>query len=313
MHQILTRTTYIGQHRFNTRDHKTRSPKPEAEHVIMEVPPIVTDAEFKAVQAVLRSRNPQWTPPRTVSGPTLLTGICFCASCGGAMTLRTGKGSAGGMYRYYTCSTTARQGKTGCGGLSVSMDKLDRAVADHLEWRILDPQRLTIMMDQLLERREEWTERRRGHITELRKRQAEAEAKLKRLYEAIENGLVNMADPSLKDRIAELTAIRDQSQADADRAVAAVDRLGPEITSESLRRFALAARRKLKNEDGTYRRDHLRALAQRVEVVSKSEIRLMGSKTELLRSLAAAASVESAAADVRSFIPKWRTRQDSNL
>jgi site-specific DNA recombinase len=313
VHQILTRTTYIGQHRFNTRDHKTRSPKPEAEHAIMEVPPIVTEAEFKAVQEVLKSRNPQWTPPRTVSGPTLLTGICFCASCGGAMTLRTGKGSAGGMYRYYTCSTTARQGKTGCGGLSVPMDKLDRAVADHLEWRILDPQRLTIMMDQLLERREEWTERRRGHITELRKRQAEAEAKLKRLYEAIENGLVNMADPSLKDRIAELTAIRDQSQADADRAVAAVDRLGPEITQESLRRFALAARRKIKNEDGTYRRDHLRALAQRVEVVSKSEIRLMGSKTELLRTLAAAASVESAAADVRSFIPKWRARKDSNL
>jgi site-specific DNA recombinase len=193
------------------------------------------------------------------------------------------------------------------------MDKLDRAVAEHLEWRILDPQRLTIMMDQLLERREEWTERRRGHITELRKRQAEAEAKLKRLYEAIENGLVNMADPSLKDRIAELTATRDQSQADAERATAAVDRLGPEITPESLKRFALAARRKIKNEDGTYRRDHLRALAQRVEVVSKSEIRLMGSKTELLRTLAAAASVESAAAGVRSFIPKWRARKDSNL
>ncbi|WP_454850465.1 recombinase family protein [Rhizobium binxianense] len=313
VHQILTRTTYIGQHRFNTHDHKTRAPKPEAEHAIMKVPPIITEAEFKTVQEVLRSRSPKWVAPRTVSGPILLTGICFCASCGGAMTLRTGKGSAGGMYRYYTCSTTARQGKKGCGGLSVPMDKLDRAVADHLEWRILDPHRLTMMMDQLLERREEWTERRRGHIAELRKRQAEAEAKLKRLYEAIENGLVNMADPSLKDRIAELTAIRDQSQADADRATAAVDRLGPEITSESLRRFALAARRKLKNEDGTYRRDHLRALAQRVEVVSKSEIRLMGSKTELLRTLAAAASVQSAAGDVRSFIPKWRTRQDSNL
>ena len=48
-------------------------------------------------------------PPRAVSGPTLLTGICFCASCGGAMTLRTGKGSAGGMYRYYTCSMKARR------------------------------------------------------------------------------------------------------------------------------------------------------------------------------------------------------------
>ena len=36
---------------------------------------------------------------------------------------------------------------------------------------------------------------------------------MKRLYEAIENGVVDMADPSLKDRIAELSAVRDQAQA----------------------------------------------------------------------------------------------------
>ena len=313
VHQILTRTSYIGQHRFNTRDHKTRTAKPKAEHAVMDVPPIITEAEFEAVQAALKARSPKWMPPRAVSGPTLLTGICFCASCGGAMTLRTGKGSAGGMYRYYTCSTKARQGERGCRGLTVPMDKLDRAVVDHLEWRLLDPARLTTMMDQLLERREEWNERRRGHITELRKRAAEAEAKLKRLYEAIENGVVDMVDPSLKDRIAELTAVRDQAQADAERATSAVERLGPAITSDSLRRFALAARRKLRNEDGTYRRDHLRALAQRVEVVDPSEIRILGTKTELLRTLVAAAGVESAAGGVRSFIPKWRARKDSNL
>ena len=86
----------------------------------------------------------------------------------------------------------------------------------------------------------------------------------------------------------------------------------PAITPDSLRRFALAARRKLRNEDGTYRRDHLRALAQRVEVVDPTEIRIMGSKTELLRTLAAAASVESAVVGVRSFIPKWRALRDSN-
>ncbi len=307
VHQVLTRETYVGRHRFNTRDHKTRTPKPEAEHAVMAVPPIITEQEFDAVQAALKARSPRWMAPRAVSGPTLLTGICFCAACGGAMTLRTGKG-----YRYYTCSTRARRGESGCRGLSVPMDKLDRAVVDHLEWRLLDPSRLAAMMDQLLERREEWNERRRGHIAELRKRAAEAEAKLKRLYEAIENGVADVADKSLKDRIAELTAIRDQAQADAERATAAVERLGPAITPESLRKFALAARRKLRNEDGTYRRDHLRAVAQRVEVIDPTEIRIMGSKTDLLRTLVGASSVELAADGVRSFIPEWRTRRDSN-
>jgi len=75
-------------------------------------------------------------PLRVVSGPTLLTGICFCATCGGAMTLRSGKG---GRYRYYTCSIKAWQGETGCMGRSIPMDKL---VAEHIAERLLQPERL---------------------------------------------------------------------------------------------------------------------------------------------------------------------------
>jgi site-specific DNA recombinase len=48
-------------------------------------------AEFEAVQALLKARSPAMNAPRIVSGPTLLTGICFCAARGGAMTLRTGE------------------------------------------------------------------------------------------------------------------------------------------------------------------------------------------------------------------------------
>ena len=125
--------------------------------------------------------------------------------------------------------------------------------------------------------------------------------------------MVTVADRSLKDRIAELTAIRDQAQLDAERSAASIERLGPAITPESLRRFALAARRKLRNKDGTYRRDHLRSLAQRVEVVNQSEIRILGAKTELLRTLVTGVSVESAVLGVRRFVPKWRPREDSNL
>ncbi len=44
VHQILTRTTYIGQHRFNTRDHTTRAAKPEAEHAVMDGTPAYPEA-----------------------------------------------------------------------------------------------------------------------------------------------------------------------------------------------------------------------------------------------------------------------------
>src|SRR5262245_19704077 len=110
------------------------------------------------------------------------------------MTLRTGKS---GQYRYYACSTKARQGETGCLGRTVPMDKLDTLVADHIEQRLLQPARLEKILSSVHDRRGERTERRATHIAALRKRAAEANAKLKRLYDAIENGVADLSDPML--------------------------------------------------------------------------------------------------------------------
>src|SRR5579883_828943 len=308
VHKVLTRTTYIGRHRFNAKTWKTRERKPEAEVVEMAVPTIVEAAEFEAVQALLKSRSPAVIAPRIVSGPTLLTGICFCAACGGAMTLRTGKS---GRYRYYTCSTKARQGETGCQGRTLRMEKLDALVVNHLEERLLQPERLGEILSLVLDRREERARRQTTHIADLRKRASDVDAKLKRLYAAIESGVADLADPALKDRIAELKAIRDQAQADAERAAGALDRTGPAITPQALKTFAREARKRLRAENGGYRRDYLRALAQRVEVDAQ-ELRIMGAKSELLRTLVAASGAKTAGFGVPSSVPKWRPQRDSN-
>jgi hypothetical protein len=49
-----------------------------------------------------------------------------------------------------------------------------------------------------------------------------------------------------------------------------------------------------RTDGGGYRRDHLAALAQRVEV-DRKELRIMGSKGALLRTLVAASSAKTAA------------------
>ena len=312
IHTILTRTTYIGEHRFNTRSHKDRVKKEASEVAIMAVPPLIDRETFDAVQARLKARQPMVTPSRVSSGPTLLTGICFCAKCGGAMTLRTGKGSTGALYRYYTCSTKARQGNTGCKGRTISMDKLDDLVASHMEERLLQPKRLKTILANLLDRREDRAERRRQHLAELHKRITETDQRLGRLYDAIEGGMVDKDDMVLKDRIAGLKAIRDQATADAERTQATLDSAGGEsISLDMIDDFSRTARESLRLESGGYRRDHLRAFAQRVEVAD-DEVRIMGSKSELLRALVAASSVESAAFGVRSSVLKWRARRDSN-
>ncbi|MCO6178343.1 recombinase family protein [Ciceribacter sp. RN22] len=304
VHRILTRRTYMGEHEFNKRT-KTKQLKPVSEVVTVPVPPIIDRETFDAVQNLLKARNPKVMPARVVSGPTMLTGLIYCAKCGGAMTIRTGKG---GRYRYYACSTKARQGPTACEGMTVPMEKLDDLVADHLEKQLLRPERLETILAAVLDRREEHAERRREHIAELNKRSAESELRLKRLYDAIEGGIADLDDPALKDRIDGLKAIRDQAKADADRAQAMLQNSGQKaVTLQMLRKFAATARQRIRLEGGGYRRDHLRALAQRVEV-AEGEVRITGSKSRLLQTLVSGSGANS----VPTQGLTWRMGWDSN-
>jgi hypothetical protein len=63
-------------------------------------------------------------------------------------------------------------------------------------------------------------------------------------------------------------------------------------TPRMVQRFAKTARERIRIDGGGYRRDHLRALAQRVEVADR-EVRIIGSKSSLLQTLTAAGGVKS--------------------
>ena len=192
------------------------------------------------------------------------------------------------------------------------MEKLDNLVASHIEERLLQPERLEEVLASVLDRRQDRAERRRAQLAELNQRAAETDLRLKRLYDAIESGIADLADLALKERIAGLKAIRDQARTDAERAQAALESSGQQsITADMVQKFASTARERMRVAGGGYRRDHLRALAQRVEV-AEQEVRIMGSKGDLLRTLTAASVVKNPASSVRSSVPKWRPQRDSN-
>ncbi|MGJ0511109.1 hypothetical protein [Methylocystis sp.] len=162
------------------------------------------------------------------------------------------------------------------------MEKLDNLVAGHLKERLLDPKPLSEILASVLDCRRDRAERRRGHIGELNRRAAEADARFRRLYSAIESGVADLDDPALKERVAELKATRDQAQADAQRASQAAEGLGATITPAHVAAFAQEAGERIRLPGGGYRRDLLRALAQRGEVAER-KVRIMGSKGTLLR------------------------------
>lgn len=85
--------------------------------------------------------------------------------------------------------------------------------------------------------------------------------------------------------------------------------------AEVLRRFAGETKPRRRKADGAYRRHHIQALAQRVEV-GLDEIRITGSRAKLLGTRAGAGpaspGVSTAGTEVRSFVPNWLPGLDSN-
>jgi len=305
LHQILTRKTYRGEHRFNRKVWKTREAKPEADQVAVQVDPIIDAATFDAVQAMLKAKNPKATPPRVVTGPILLTGIATCASCGGGMTLRTGKS---GRYRYYTCATCAQQGKSACRGRSIPMDKLDQLVTERLAEQLLTPARVSKLLAALMERQSSRDDDYALRLTALRGKLSDAEERLKRLYAAIESGIADPSDATLKDRIAAVKTERDIAQVALDRAVAEM-RPDTKITEDKIAAFTEAMRANVLTGETPFRRAYIRSVIDQVEV-DDAEIRIIGRKTVLERLVMGGGA---APAGVPSFVRKWRTRHDSNV
>jgi site-specific DNA recombinase len=186
------------------------------------------------------------------------------------------------------------------------MEKLDDLVASYVEQRLLNSARLEELLSGLLRRRAEQDNREKDRVGDLRRQAADAEGELTRLYEAIEDGLADLADSNLKARIAELTRTQDAANADAEgaesRKVQAV-----EITQELVTRFAEGAKQRLRDESGSFRRHHLQTLVQRVDV-GTDRILIKGSKATLLQTLVASNGTHGVCTvgnDVRSFVLKW--------
>jgi DNA invertase Pin-like site-specific DNA recombinase len=300
IHALLTHPVYSGRMPFNRMEARSGRRKAESEQVFAEVPAIIEPQVFDQVQRQLKARNPRITPPRVVTGPILLTGLAVCATCRGAMTLRTGTSKTGKVHRYYACSSCARHGRTVCKGRSIRMDKLDTLVTTHLADRLLHPERLSTMLTSLASRRAANAAAVNERLSALEKEAHDANERLRRLYKLVEDGVTAM-DEVLKDRIGALKADRDRAQAALDRARAGM-RPSVDISPVLVERFGETMREKLTTGEVPFRKAYLGSIVDRIEVDDR-EIRIVGRKDVLEQAvLANGAPVPG----VRSFVRKWR-------
>ena len=306
VHKILSNPVYIGSWRFNRRDAKTGREKASSEIIEVSVPAIIEAAVFDKVQKSLKGRQPTMTPPRFVNGPILLSGLAHCATCGGPMTLRTGTSKTGKIHRYYTCSTSARVGKTACKGRSMPMDRLDHLVTTHVAERLLEPSRLSDLLTSLSEKRCANDISVRDRLRTLQGEVAQTDEKLRRLYKMVEDGLTDM-DDVLAERVASLKSERELAKAALQRLQA---QTRPEISLkvDDIQRFGAFMSEKITTGEPSFRRAYLRSIIEGIEV-DDNVIRIHGSRTSLEQAVIAKEQIGNG---VRGFIRKWRSLGESN-
>ena len=180
------------------------------------------------------------------------------------MTLPTGTSKSGQVHKDYACSTCARQGKTACRGRSIQMAKLDSLVTEHLVDRILHPQRLTAILASIVARRSERAMEIDGRRAALQTAVADADERLKRLYEMMEGGLTDF-DEVPRKRLASL-------KFDRDRAMVALDRIKaqaayqPEFDPAAVESFGRMMRENVTAGSVPFRKAYIRSVVDRIEV-----------------------------------------------
>ncbi len=129
---------------------------------------------------------------------------------------RTGTRRGGREYSYYSCGGSQQKGKSVCRGRHVPMARLDALIVDNVKEHLFGGARLARVLDALVER-----QCAKDQAVEVRRTAVEAEIasrddRLKRLYRAIEEGIVDL-DGDLKQRIQALKQEREVAQAALDR------------------------------------------------------------------------------------------------
>jgi hypothetical protein len=189
------------------------------------------------------------------------------------------------------------------------MDKLDTLVTQHLSKRLFEPARVTELLTALASRRADKAAAAERRAALLEREANDADARLRRLYRLVEDGIAEM-DGALKDRIAALRAARDSAVAALERARSGARqtaRLGP----AQIEQFGRVMRENLTTGEIPFRKAYLGSIVDRIEVDDR-EVRILGRKDVLEQCVLASGGLMG---QVRRSVRGWlgtRIRTSTN-
>lgn len=243
---------------------------------------------------------------RATASPTLLTGLAKCAHCGAGFVLVSGKG---GNYDYYRCSTRVYKSSAKCDAPNVPREELDAAVLQIVADRVLQPDRISSMLDQMREQiaRLQAPDREREKL--IQRQMALATEQINTWYSLIEEGKAEMHE-SLRGRL--------------NAAQRRIDQMASELQEISRRRqlpikkfgasqvqgFAEAVRAEILAPSSKYAKSYLRTIVSEIRI-SAAGATMRGSHADMAGAISGWRQGSPNLA-VPRHVSNWRGWQDSN-
>ncbi|CCF18697.1 putative Resolvase, N-terminal domain precursor [Pseudorhizobium banfieldiae] len=308
VHRMLTNSVYYGVYYWGVSAQEREYQELE-EPLPLNAPAIITREEFDAVQETLELRDPKMGAPKLMSSPLLLAGIAKC-KCGASMTLGTGTGKSGRVYRYYRCSSDAR-GQRKCSGPRIREDDLNQVVRDVIRDTVLQEQRLSHLLQSLQHR---WTLRRQdadGKIQELRGQIKTAELAFQGLLQAVQTTPSINTQPVFQAELMRVSSELERKRTLLTEALSIDSEFG-EITPQRISYFKHEMENVIFGENEAVAKIYIGTIVECV-VVGERFITIYGRDEDLRRAILDTTEGDKLSGPgVRRYVRRWRRGWDSN-
>ena len=260
IHNILHNESYTGTLVWCKTSIRNLTPI----RVVNAWPALVDITTFNTVQRMLTERSPKIMNPRRVSSRYILSGLARCGHCGRALGGREAKN---GRNTYYVCCSKDKKGPDACPAHYIPSQKLERAVIDKIQERILTEANLREMVGMVNEEIDSVIGGNTERITTIDAELQDIKKRLARHFEALEAGKLTQDD--LGSRIHELRGREKALQVTKWELEALVSASKVQLADEQSIKESLADLRELLNSSPIYEtREFIRSFVKEVKVTS---------------------------------------------
>ena len=213
VHGILINEAYTGTLVWGAKA------KDEAEPVRVEkaFPAIVSKAQFRRVNQLMRSRAPRFSHPRRVGSSYLLSGMIKCQAC---KTPLTGRFAKSGQYAYYVCPTNIKIGNGACETPTLNARRFEEMVVNRIRSNILTEDCIHALVKVVESEMGGVTREQRKRLETIDSELTDVRQRLGKLYNLVET--TDMEVDDFKPRIRELRERQDRLECSAEEARAAL-------------------------------------------------------------------------------------------